>query len=315
MSDRLRDAQKPWAQTPLWLALNVPAFALRVWVVVAAKYARRGSETAWPSLRTLAEDLGSSEDTVRRAIRHLEAVGALIVEERQEPGHRQTSNVYTILYPGLGVAADLRPQGSTGATPRGSTDATLPLAEMPPLEPEPMNQNQLNKNDAPSLRSGAGDIAAMMRAPCDVWLARMRSVGARKQEQVAVLVDMVEAHTGTKREGGKAAEVLRIAKDPERAVRLVYQSLDAEGDPFRLAIGRAHGGNGPEVSSAVDLVKLAGMPVACVCGHRRPQHQRESRDGACSACPCPGWTEQVDRGVDPRSIPAMSPPDSKPVVE
>ncbi len=57
---------------------------------------RFGEGEVWPSLRLLADKLGKSQDTVRRGIRNLEAIGAVIVEQCFDAEGRQTSNTYLL---------------------------------------------------------------------------------------------------------------------------------------------------------------------------------------------------------------------------
>jgi hypothetical protein len=86
------------------------------------------------------------------------------------------------------------------------------------------------------------------------WLERILASPGMKH-QVAVLVDMVDAHEGPPHEsgmGGRAAVLLRSAKDPSRAVSLVWASLNAPrrtGDVLRYALGILKGSNEKNVRS------------------------------------------------------------------
>jgi DNA-binding transcriptional MocR family regulator len=62
---------------------------------LATKYARANGE-AWPSIQTLARDLGISENTVKRALNRLHLAGFVDVRSGRKAGR---VNVYTLTWP------------------------------------------------------------------------------------------------------------------------------------------------------------------------------------------------------------------------
>lgn len=77
----------------------------------------------------LAEWLGCSEDSARRAVREAEASGWLEVDERRDEAGRQVASQYVANgepFPSTELvgAAPVQGGGGTGATPRGGTGAT-----------------------------------------------------------------------------------------------------------------------------------------------------------------------------------------------
>ena len=114
--------------TPEWLLdSGVSDRGIRLFSTIAAKYADRDTATGFPSRKTLASDLGCSTDSIDRALRELEKVGAIVTEHRFEGKEPQTS-LYLVVY--------ARP-GSRSVTQRGvGTDAA-------------QNQNQLEPEGLP----------------------------------------------------------------------------------------------------------------------------------------------------------------------
>lgn len=113
---------------PEWVLVHpdLDGTAVRVFGILD-RYAGASGE-AWPGLQTVAERIGCSEQTVRRAIRKLEEVGAVRVEEQFISG-RQTTNRYhlagespmtmrPITVDTPGAVADDRDEGANGDTPR-----------------------------------------------------------------------------------------------------------------------------------------------------------------------------------------------------
>lgn len=86
----------PFAIVPLWLSKSASNSALRLYALVSAKYANKESQ-AWPSYKTISEDLGCSKSSVVRDIIELKKLGALTIENRNRPNGSPTSNVYTLI--------------------------------------------------------------------------------------------------------------------------------------------------------------------------------------------------------------------------
>ncbi len=89
--------------------------ALAVYTALARRAGCDGE--SWPRLRTIAQQVGSSERTVQRAIQLLELLGLLEVTSCYEEGSkRQTSNLYTLLTPPA-VPPELDPDPAHWPTP------------------------------------------------------------------------------------------------------------------------------------------------------------------------------------------------------
>jgi len=85
-----------YAIVPLWLLeADTTAQAVRVYALLAAKYADRDTRECHPSHQTIGNDLGISSSTARSAIDELKEIGAVEVRHRFV-GQEQTSNVTVI---------------------------------------------------------------------------------------------------------------------------------------------------------------------------------------------------------------------------
>lgn len=73
-------------------------------LVMAALHGRAWGDktTAWPSIPTIAEDIGVSETAVKDALRSLQKNGLVAVEHRKDPANprRNLSSVYTLAHTG-----------------------------------------------------------------------------------------------------------------------------------------------------------------------------------------------------------------------
>lgn len=78
-----------------------------------AKFAGRKTY-CWPSVKTIATQVGCSERKVRGTLRDLERVGLIAIEENDTPAKRQTSNTYYLL--------DIQGDPAPGAAPPGTRD-------------------------------------------------------------------------------------------------------------------------------------------------------------------------------------------------
>ena len=117
-----------WGAIPEWLLdMEISDRAIRLFGVMAAKFADRETNTAYPSRTTLASSLGCSSDSVDRAIKELEHAGALVVERRND-GKQSLTSVYLLCF--------VRPTSRTVAATPGRTVAAH-------------NHNQNNHNQEP----------------------------------------------------------------------------------------------------------------------------------------------------------------------
>lgn len=104
----------PWAVVPLWVITGASAIGVKLYALLAAKWANRETASCFPSKRSIGSLLGVSESTVERAIKELVEIGALRVQPRTRQDGSPTSNLYTLVQ----VAPE--PEGAS-ATPAGPT--------------------------------------------------------------------------------------------------------------------------------------------------------------------------------------------------
>ena len=125
--------------------------ALRVWCVLWLRADYRGDRDTTIGVATLAKQLDIAESTVKRRLKELADVGAVIRKDRYQD-NRQTSSLTTLrTVPEPGSLADQRrthprvaeliPQGGGADTPGGSGADTPGVAEL--------TYNQKSKNQKP----------------------------------------------------------------------------------------------------------------------------------------------------------------------
>lgn len=147
----------PFAVVPLRLiTASVSDRAVRLFALLAAKYADKDGR-AFPSRRTLSDDLNVSMDTIDRAIAELTDAGALTSERRHGKAGDYTSNLYLLRFMLPEDTADgSRTVAATGTdtatvaapTPRPSRTAAATLAA--PLlqqEPNPCETDSLTQKE------------------------------------------------------------------------------------------------------------------------------------------------------------------------
>jgi DNA-binding Lrp family transcriptional regulator len=86
-----------FGRLPVWITEAASGSACRVYALLAGQYADwTTGEGARPRVATIADRLGVSTRTVQRALRELEALGAMVTEKRLDARGHQTSNGYTV---------------------------------------------------------------------------------------------------------------------------------------------------------------------------------------------------------------------------
>ena len=127
-----------FAIVPEWLLdTEVSPRAIRLFAVLAAKYADRETATGFPRRRVLAGAVGLSMYTLDKCIAELIDIGALSKEARHSPDGDQISNLYHLRYSRPAVLPV--PQGE---------NLPLPTQRKSDTYPESVNHNQVTR-DAP----------------------------------------------------------------------------------------------------------------------------------------------------------------------
>lgn len=122
---------------PHWIIeAGVTGNTLLVWCCLA-KHASC-EDVAWPSVSRMAESTGLSDETVRRSVRSLQEIGALLAFERTREDGSQTSNEYRLFF----ASPDARYGGGSKKPEGGPLQKTVP----PELEPD-MNQTSELSNE------------------------------------------------------------------------------------------------------------------------------------------------------------------------
>ena len=80
---------------PKWVLGKVSMRGLALFTVLTVHANKHG--ICWPSVSTIAHEMGASKDTVTRATKELQEIGLLHVEKRKSrDGKRHLSNIYQI---------------------------------------------------------------------------------------------------------------------------------------------------------------------------------------------------------------------------
>jgi DNA-binding MarR family transcriptional regulator len=138
-----------------------------------ARYANRKTGECWPSIGRLAHLLALARNTVKTALRTLEAAGLIAIKRRRDPAGDATSHLYTLLDPtpqavearlarrtAAALAAD---EGRAGDDPPpGSCCPTGRAA----LDPEPQDPPTIELNQAGAAHAAEDTPATTPRPPC-----------------------------------------------------------------------------------------------------------------------------------------------------
>ena len=100
MSQQIQDQRSlPFAMVPTYLRGRVGRGAIATYTALAWRTNGRGG-SCFPSLKTVAKDLGCSVSTVRRDLKELEAAEVLQIKKRSRSKSKgQTSNIYVLVDP------------------------------------------------------------------------------------------------------------------------------------------------------------------------------------------------------------------------
>lgn len=139
-----------YAIVPLWLVQSdISPTSMRVFALLAGKYANRLTHECWPSLQRIADDLQVHRNTVKTAIAELVEHDVLVRRHRSEQG-LQTSNHYTLRF-----TAPKSLSRTVGCPTQDSIQSPYRTENWPPVgqktvhepesgEPESLNQRESN---------------------------------------------------------------------------------------------------------------------------------------------------------------------------
>jgi DNA-binding MarR family transcriptional regulator len=122
-------------------AKTIGPLALGVYTVLA-RHANRKTGECWPSIGRLASLLGVARNTIKAALRTLEAAGLILIKRRRDPAGDCTSHLFTLLdaVPAA-VEARLAKRRTAVTTPEGGGSAAdLPQVSSCPTGGSPVDQ-------------------------------------------------------------------------------------------------------------------------------------------------------------------------------
>jgi hypothetical protein len=116
-----------YAIVPLWLVQSdISHTALRVFALLAGKYANRTTQECWPSHQRIADDLHVHRNTVAAGIAELVERGILVQRHRAANGLK-TSNHYTLQF--------IKPAGFRCTTDSATLHNPLCIVAQPTVQP------------------------------------------------------------------------------------------------------------------------------------------------------------------------------------
>lgn len=132
-----------FAVLPAHLARNGKiGLAAKGLLLALSSYADKAGR-AWPSLATLAEDVGLGPRQVQRHLRRLEVDGWITIHQRRTPAGGQTSSLYALRFDRWGGAA-AHPVIFDGV-PLSDMTGGGDVEDTPPLSPVTPKQDQINR--------------------------------------------------------------------------------------------------------------------------------------------------------------------------
>lgn len=127
-----------FAIVPIWVVMTAEPQALRLYALLAGRYADQDG-VAYPSRKRLADELGVVVRTVDAGVQNLERIGALIVTRRPALNERDhDTNLYRVQRIAPPGAADFATLEQPAALPLVQSAAPEP----DPLEPDPLNHKR-----------------------------------------------------------------------------------------------------------------------------------------------------------------------------
>jgi hypothetical protein len=216
-----------------WVWDNSPHSGGALVVLLAiADFAHEDGSGAFPSVETLAAKARLSKRQTQTILKELNESGELLVAHG---GGRRKSNTYTVVMENKGAVS--APFSTKGAVEddsqrqmlhkKGEADSAETVM---PTSPEPSEEPLLEPLAAIEPKESPTGVAygdTLKSSTEEDWRRRILTELGR-HHQIAVLVDMVHVHSEGPYEpqmGGRAAALMKGARDPARAVSLVWSAL------------------------------------------------------------------------------------------
>lgn len=146
----------PYAQVPRWVVRSEGALsgnAVHLYGVLMS-YADNGTKAAFPSRSRLAQDMGRSVNTVKRAMAELEEFGALKVTRRKSAvTGANISNLYVLVFsdpratrePGVGAPVSHK-LDSPSTTPTSPIAVPVPVTQDPPSRSPSLSERRRDQD-------------------------------------------------------------------------------------------------------------------------------------------------------------------------
>jgi len=138
-----------YAIVPLWLVQSeISPMGLRVFALLAGKYANRLTHECWPSLQRIADDLSVHRNTVKAAIAELVEHQILTRRHRSEQG-LHTSNHYTLRFtPPASLSRTVQCPTPDSTVSHGRTVQCPTVGQYSVHKPESSEPESLNQRES-----------------------------------------------------------------------------------------------------------------------------------------------------------------------
>ena len=142
-----------------WLRRESPVKGNRLLVLIYLRSRANKSDRCWPSIETIAEDLGLGESTVKRALRELEGSALILRFRDRDSGGQWERTVYEVadLRSGPGVTVAPGPGVTVAPGPQVKATGQSHRSQWPTNNPQENNTHRNNPKKAPAgiaLRTG-----------------------------------------------------------------------------------------------------------------------------------------------------------------
>jgi DNA-binding transcriptional ArsR family regulator len=215
----------------------------------------------WPGTRKLSEKCGLTQRSIRAHIQWLEDNKLVERVERTHESGRRLSNLYRLPIPirknpSASPLDDLDDPEESFRDEEEEYDRDDPAANFQTIEPSYKEPSLKKPKEEPLLIKGRPTAS-----PVSFYKEQIRQ-RTKVNERIGVILDMVETLTGTKRQGGQAAALLKAYKDPEQAVQILFEACTnptVQGNPIRYALGAGKSSEN-QTMTAAELVSRYSPP-------------------------------------------------------